>query len=594
VCEESSVVSDCATGQYCQSHVFSAGPPAKVSCPAGSSLQIGGTAYDNAQCSAAGWKGFASSGDTAGKDLTIGPLEKIKVQCLMQHKMKLCDDSAVINTCSSAVCTNAKPKFDTTTPSKLKCPADYFLVIDDVMYKEVECTQAGGWAGTIEGTVKQLIDYNENPFQKIRARCQPYCDKSMVIDACATGTCGATLDYDPSKKLKCSAPGFFFEVDGANYKDVSCTEDGWTGVPLSGTTSTKLVDYAKNPFQKISAKCQSYCSESTVEVCSDCAAKHSFLASTGKLTCPTNHYMKINNEYYNEVTCAAGKWEGAGTPPTLIHDSNSNIEKIKPKCYSSCDLRFIKRDCTAPCNKPVYIADEGKLFCQSPDDILHFEGAAVSFSKCDQATGWKDDKGTVVKPFSATKTTEVTATCQPRPATLPPAITTPTVIETTTASTVNGTTTNSTVTNKPDENADSNASKANQGGSNDTLLYVVIVVVVLGVSVCAAMFFVYMRKRKQGSEEDTSRKSSTSKDNSKKKGKKGSKKGGKKAKSKNNSSKKKTKKDKKKKKEKSKKEEAIDMEDDPEMPEHQMSLANSSLPLTAALAVIPPANPNVM
>ncbi|GMT25614.1 hypothetical protein PFISCL1PPCAC_16911, partial [Pristionchus fissidentatus] len=45
---------------------------------------------------------------------------------------------------------------------------------------------------------------------------------------------------------------------------------------------------------------------------------------------------------------------------------------------------------------------------------------------------------------------------------------------------------------------------------------------------------------------------------------------------------------------KSKKEEAIGMEDDPEMPEHQMSLANSSLPLTAALAVIPPANPNVM
>ncbi|GMT25673.1 hypothetical protein PFISCL1PPCAC_16970, partial [Pristionchus fissidentatus] len=77
-----------------------------------------------------------------------------------------------------------QPEFKTHL--KLTCPNNYFVRVDYVNYKELECSAKG-----LIGNRNILVDYVNHPFQKIRVKCQPYCDNSMVVDACTPGNCTA-------------------------------------------------------------------------------------------------------------------------------------------------------------------------------------------------------------------------------------------------------------------------------------------------------------------------------------------------------------------------------------------------------------------
>ncbi|GMT25485.1 hypothetical protein PFISCL1PPCAC_16782, partial [Pristionchus fissidentatus] len=131
-----------------------------------------------------------------------------------------------------------------------------------------------------------------------------------------------------------------------------------------------------------------------------------------KLTCQAGHYLLINNGTYNEVKYSGGVWTTPENPPKLRIDNSENFEKIKAKCYSNCHSDYISTKCDAPCSKPLYFENEGKLLCRNPDEVLHFNGKIISSDlNCDKTTGWKNSEETIL-PFTNT-VTKVTAFCKP-------------------------------------------------------------------------------------------------------------------------------------------------------------------------------------
>ncbi|GMT25702.1 hypothetical protein PFISCL1PPCAC_16999, partial [Pristionchus fissidentatus] len=284
------------------------------------------------------------------------------------------------------------PTFD-PVGTKLECPGELMsLAFKNKLYDRAVCSREGwtGFSNLQTGPGTTLVNFLEEPFATISARCHKRCQPSMIIDACASDMCkNAKPVFNAHQKIVCPS-NYFVRVDAVNYNELECSAKGLTG------NGKILVDYDKDPFQKIRVKCQPYCDKSMVtDSCTsgNCTAKPVFNPSTNKLECSAEgFYFQFYGVNYKEVSCAKDGWTGtnAGTNTKLDDYGLIPSQDIRIQCQPYCDNSMVEDVCTpGMCTaKPQYI--NNKLTCSAPDHQLLINDGKVLYNDvtCSSA-GWK-------------------------------------------------------------------------------------------------------------------------------------------------------------------------------------------------------------